>query len=57
MITIGVGVTSGSRGNGVAAGATIEVRLSSARGDYYATYHVTNGPGGPIIDQHDYIKE
>jgi hypothetical protein len=38
-------------------GATIEVRLSSARGDYYATYHVTNGPGGPIIDQHDYIKE
>jgi hypothetical protein len=38
-------------------GATIEVRLSSARGEYYATYHVTNGPSGPIIDQHDYIKE
>ena len=38
-------------------GATVEVRLSSARGEYYATYHVANGPTGPIIDQHDYIKE
>jgi hypothetical protein len=38
-------------------GATIEVRLSSARGEYYATYHVSNGPSGPVIDQHDYIKE
>jgi hypothetical protein len=38
-------------------GATVEVRLSSARGEYYATYHVSNAPSGPVIDQHDYIKE
>ncbi len=38
-------------------GATVEVRLSSARGAYDATYHVSNGPSGPVIDQHDYIKE
>jgi hypothetical protein len=39
-----------------ANGATVEVELVSSRGTYYATYHVTNGPGGPVIDQHDYIK-
>jgi hypothetical protein len=39
-----------------ANGATVEVELSSGRGSYYATYHVTNGPSGPVIDQHDYIK-
>jgi hypothetical protein len=39
-----------------ANGATVEVELTSARGSYYATYHVTNGPSGPVIDQHDYIK-
>jgi hypothetical protein len=39
-----------------ANGATVEVELTSARGSYYATYHVTNGPNGPVIDQHDYIK-
>jgi hypothetical protein len=38
-------------------GATVEVELSSARGTYFATYHVHNGPNGPVIDQHDYIKE
>ena len=38
-------------------GATVEVRLSSERGAYYATYHVLNGPSGPVIDQHDYIRE
>ncbi|HEX3467434.1 MAG TPA: hypothetical protein VHT05_05080, partial [Candidatus Elarobacter sp.] len=38
-------------------GATVEVHLSSARGEYDATYHVTGGSAGPIIDQHDYIKE
>ena len=38
-------------------GATVEVRLSSGRGAYYATYHVLNGPSGPVIDQHDYIRE
>ena len=39
-----------------ASGATVEVELSSARGSYFATYHVTNAPSGPVIDQHDYIK-
>jgi hypothetical protein len=38
------------------SGATVEVELSTARGPYEATYHVTRGPNGPIIDQHDYIK-
>ena len=38
------------------SGATVEVELSSGRGNYYATYHVVNGPNGPVIDQHDYIK-
>jgi len=37
-------------------GATVEVELSSSHGPYVATYHVTNGPNGPVIDQHDYIK-
>jgi hypothetical protein len=35
---------------------TVEVELVSGRGTYYATYHVVNGPNGPVIDQHDYIK-
>jgi hypothetical protein len=39
-----------------ANGATVEVEISSSRGAYYATYHVTAGAGGPVIDQHDYIK-
>jgi hypothetical protein len=39
-----------------ATGATVEAEISSDRGTYYATYHVTNGPDGPVIDQHDYIK-
>jgi len=39
-----------------ATGATVEVELATERGTYVATYHVTNGPGGPVIDQHDYIK-
>ncbi|BDE05719.1 hypothetical protein WPS_09950 [Vulcanimicrobium alpinum] len=39
-----------------ASGATVEVEMNSARGAYYGTYHVVKGPGGPVIDQHDYIK-
>jgi hypothetical protein len=39
-----------------AAGATIEAELNTARGAYEATYHVSRGPNGPVIDQHDYIK-
>jgi len=40
-----------------ASGATVEVELSSSRGTYFATYHVRSGPNGPVIDQHDYIRE
>jgi len=39
-----------------ANGATVEVEISSSRGSYYGTYHVITGAGGPVIDQHDYIK-
>jgi hypothetical protein len=39
-----------------ATGSTVEVEISSSRGSYYGTYHVTSGPNGPVIDQHDYIK-
>ncbi len=39
------------------SGATVEVELSSTRGTYFATYHVRSGPNGPVIDQHDYIRE
>ncbi|MDB5093713.1 MAG: hypothetical protein JWO85_1814 [Candidatus Eremiobacteraeota bacterium] len=37
-------------------GATVEVEMTSSRGSYFGTYHITNGPNGPVIDQHDYIK-
>jgi len=57
FIDRGTRITSMRTTSSDPTGATIEVRLSSARGEYYATYHVTNGPSGPIIDQHDYIKE
>jgi hypothetical protein len=40
-----------------ATGATVEAELASAHGTYYATYHVISGPAGPVIDQHDYIRE
>jgi hypothetical protein len=49
-------VTSLRTTNVDATGATVEAEISSDRGTYYATYHVTNGPSGPVIDQHDYIK-
>jgi hypothetical protein len=57
FIDRGTRITSVRTTSSDPTGATIEVRLSSSRGEYYATYHVTNGPSGPIIDQHDYIKE
>jgi hypothetical protein len=57
FIDRGTRITSMRTTSSDPTGATIEVRLSSARGEYYATYHVSNGPSGPIIDQHDYIKE
>jgi hypothetical protein len=39
-----------------ASGVTIDADIVSGRGTYVATFHVTNGPNGPTITQHDYIK-
>jgi hypothetical protein len=39
-----------------ATGVTVDAEITSARGSYVATFHVTNGPNGSIINQHDYIK-
>ena len=38
------------------AGATVDAEITSARGSYVATFHVTSGPNGTTINQHDYIK-
>jgi hypothetical protein len=38
------------------AGATVDAEITSGRGSYVATFHVTNGPNGSTINQHDYIK-
>ncbi len=56
FIDRGTRITSVRTTSSDANGATVEVGLQSSRGSYYATYHVTNGPSGPVIDQHDYIK-
>ena len=40
-----------------ATGATVQAEVESSHGRYFATYHVTNGSGTPVIDYHDYIKE
>ena len=56
FIDRGTRITSMRTTSGDANGAVVEVELISGRGSYFATYHVTNGPNGPIIDQHDYIK-
>jgi hypothetical protein len=56
FIDRGTRITSIRTASGDANGATVEVELTSSRGTYFATYHVTNGPNGPVIDQHDYIK-
>lgn len=56
FIDRGTRITSIRTTNSDANGATVEVSLTSSRGSYFATYHVTNGPSGPVIDQHDYIK-
>lgn len=39
-----------------ASGVTIDADIVSGRGSYVATFHITNGPNGPAITQHDYIK-
>lgn len=56
FIDRGTRITSIRTTSGDANGAVVEVELISGRGSYVATYHVNNGPSGPIIDQHDYIK-
>ena len=56
FIDRGTRITSIRTTHADASGATVEVELTSSRGTYYATYHVVNGPNGPVIDQHDYIK-
>jgi hypothetical protein len=56
FIDRGTRITSMRTTSSDPTGATVEVELSSSRGSYFATYHVTNGPNGPVIDQHDYIK-
>ncbi len=38
------------------AGETIDAEIASGSGSYVATYRVTNGPNGPTITQHDFIK-
>jgi hypothetical protein len=43
-----------SRSDG--AGATVDAAITSTHGSYAATFHVTYGPNGSIITQHDYIK-
>jgi hypothetical protein len=40
-----------------ATGATVEAEIVSSRGSYFATYHVSGSPSGPVIDGHDYIRE
>jgi hypothetical protein len=56
FIDRGTRITSIRTSSSDANGAVVEVELISGRGSYFATYHVTNGPNGPVIDQHDYIK-
>jgi hypothetical protein len=43
-----------SRSDGAAA--TVDAEITSGHGSYVATFHVTYGPNGSIISQHDYIK-
>jgi hypothetical protein len=49
-------ITSMHVGHSDAAGTTVDAEITSTRGSYVATFHVTNGPNGNIINQHDYIK-
>jgi hypothetical protein len=39
-----------------AGGTFVEAELTTARGSYVATFHVTTATTGATIDQHDYIK-
>jgi hypothetical protein len=49
-------ITSMRASRSDATGVTVDAEITSARGSYVATFHVTNGPNGSIINQHDYIK-
>jgi len=40
-----------------AASATVDVEIGASNGTYVATYHVTAGPNGLVIDAHDYIRD
>jgi hypothetical protein len=39
-----------------ASNASVGCEIESAKGHYYATFHVTAATGGPYISEHDYIK-
>ncbi len=39
-----------------ATGSTVDAEITTGRGSYVASFHVTTGPNGSIINQHDYIK-
>ena len=39
-----------------AANASVGCEIASAKGRYYATYHVTAASSGPYISEHDFIK-
>jgi hypothetical protein len=39
-----------------ASNASVGCEIESAKGHYYATYHVTASTSGPYISEHDYIK-
>jgi hypothetical protein len=39
-----------------ASNASVGCEIVSAKGHYYATYHVTAATSGPYISEHDFIK-
>jgi hypothetical protein len=39
-----------------ASNASVGCEIASAKGHYYATYHVTAATSGPYISEHDFIK-
>jgi hypothetical protein len=39
-----------------ASNASVGCEIASAKGQYYATYHVSAATSGPYITEHDYIK-
>jgi hypothetical protein len=39
-----------------ASNASVGCEIATAKGSYYATFHVTAATSGPYISEHDYIK-